>query len=176
VPVVAGIAAAADTAAESYQSDAATVDNFASSGFLYGYFNDWLTACAITENSVCSAETNAQFASDGDWRLRVDRSLEGDWRIFLIPTTEDQVIEKQLTMKINDAEVFLDKTYPLSMLLPINQGQVLADGELAREVIAKLRLGRELRLQWFDETDVMSELTFSLQGVTSALEYFDNKQ
>ena len=62
------------------------------------------------------------------------------------------------------------------MLLPINQGQVLADGELARELIAKLRLGRELRLQWFDETDVMSELTFSLQGVTSALQYFDNKQ
>jgi len=162
--------------ADNYQSDAATVDNFASSGFLYGYFNDWQAACAITENSVCSAETSAQFASDGDWRLRVDRSLEGDWRIFLIPTTEDQVIEKQLAMKINDAEVFLDKTYPLSMLLPINQGRALADGELARELIAKLRLGRELRLQWFDETDVMSELTFSLQGVTNALEYFDNKQ
>ena len=159
-----------------YQSDAATVDNFASSGFLYGYFNSWQAACAITENSVCSAETSAEFASDGDWRLRVDRSLEGDWRVFLIPVTDDQVIEKQLTMKINDAEVFLDKTYPLSMRLPVNVGQALADGELARELIAKFRQGRELRLQWFDESDVMSELTFSLQGVTAALEYFDNKQ
>jgi len=161
---------------DTFQSDAATVDNFASSGFLYGYFNDWQAACAVTENSVCSAETDAEFASDGGWRLRVDRSLEGDWRIFLIPTTDDQVIEKQLTMKINDSEVFLDKTYPLSMRLPVNQGRALADGELARELIAKFREGRELRLQWFDETDVMSELTFSLQGVTRALEYFDNKQ
>ncbi len=158
------------------QFNAATVDDFASSGFLYGYFNNWQAACAITENSVCSAETDVQFASDGDWQLRVDRSLEGDWRIFLIPTTDDQVIEKQLTMKINESEVFLDKTYPRSMLLPVNQGRALADGELARELIAKFRQGRDLRLQWFDETDVMSELTFSLQGVTRALEFFDNKQ
>jgi len=177
VQTVAGVESAPDfTGTDISQSDAATVDNYASSGFLYGYFSDWQSACAITENSVCSAETNVQFASDGDWRLRVDRSLEGDWRIFLIPTTDDQVIEKQLTMKINDSEVFLDKTYPRAMSLPVNQGQALADGELARELIAKFRQGRELRLQWFDEADVMSELTFSLQGVTRALEYFDNKQ
>ena len=71
---------------ESVQS-AATVDDFASAGFLYGYFNDWLSACSVTENSVCSAETDARFASDGEWQLRVDRSIEGDWRVQLVPVT-----------------------------------------------------------------------------------------
>jgi len=161
---------------EQFESDAATVDDYASSGFLYGYFNDWLTACAVTETSVCSAETEAQFASDGDWQLRVDRSLEGDWRILLIPTTDDQTIEKQLTMQINGADVYLDRVFDRPLQLALNQGKTIADGELARELIVKLRQGRELRLEWFDESDVMSELKFSLLGVTRALEYFDNNK
>jgi len=161
---------------EGLQSDAATVDDYASSGFLYGYFNDWLTACAVTETSVCSAETEAQFASDGDWQLRVDRSLEGDWRILLIPTTDDQLIEKQLTMQINGAEVYLDRVFDRPLQLALNQGRTIADGELARELIVKLRQGRELRLEWFDDSDVMSELKFSLLGVTRALEYFDHSK
>ena len=72
---------------ESDTEAAATVDDFAAAGFLYGYFSDWVSACAIIETSVCSAETSAQFASDGDWYLRIDRSRESDWRIRVIPTT-----------------------------------------------------------------------------------------
>lgn len=153
---------------------AATVEDFASSGFLYGYFNYWLAACSVTENSVCSAETEAQFASDGDWQLRVDRSLEGDWRVILVPTTEDQLIEKQLTMQINGADVFLDKSFANPLRLAMNQGVEIADGKLAHEIVAKLKLGRELRLQWLDDANVMSELKFSLLGITRALEYFDS--
>lgn len=161
---------------ESNFASAATVDDFASSGFFYGYFNNWLAACSVTENSVCSAETEAQFASDGAWLLRVDRSLEGDWRILLIPTTDDQVIEKQLTLQINGADVYPGKSYPRSMRLVLNQGVGIADGDSARELVAKLKLGRELRLQWFDDSDVMSELKFSLLGVTQAVEYFDSNK
>lgn len=156
------------------QSTVATVDDYASSGFLYGYFNFWIAACSVTENSVCSAETEAQFASDGDWQLRIDRSLEGDWRIKLVPTTDDQLIEKQLTLQINGSDVFLNTDYPQPMQLALNQGVEIANGELARELVGKLKLGRELRLQWFNDADVMSELKFSLLGVTRALDYFDS--
>lgn len=156
------------------QSTVATVDDYASSGFLYGYFNYWIAACSVTENSVCSAETEAQFASDGDWQLRVDRSLEGDWRIKLVPTTDDQLIEKQLTLQINGSDVFLNTDFPQPMQLAMNQGVEIANGELARELVGKLKLGRELRLQWFNDVEVMSELKFSLLGVTRALDYFDS--
>lgn len=155
-------------------STAPTVDDFASSGFLYGYFNYWLAACSVTETSVCSAESDAQFASDGDWQLRVDRSLEGDWRIKLVPTTNDQSIEKQLSMQINGADVFLSTSFDQPMRLTMKQGVVIAEGESARELVTRFKQGRELRFQWFDESDVMSELKFSLQGVTRALEYFDS--
>ena len=91
---------------------AATVDDYASAGFLYGYFNYWLSACSVTENSVCSAESEALFASDGDWKLRVDRSLEGDWRVQLIATSDDEVIEKDLKLMIDGRDVFLPTSFP----------------------------------------------------------------
>jgi len=153
---------------------AATVDDLAAAGFLYGYFNFWIAACSVTENTVCSAETDAEFASDGDWQLRVDRSLENDWRVLLIPTTENQVIEKQLTLQINGADVAPGKSYTQPLSLAIGRGALIADGESARELVAQLKLGRELRFQWFDDSDVMSELKFSLTGVTRALQYFDS--
>jgi len=66
----------ASAAPQTDDLQSATVDDFAAAGFLYGYFNNWLSACSVTESSVCSAESEAQFASDGDWKLRVDRSLD----------------------------------------------------------------------------------------------------
>ena len=153
---------------------AATVDDYASSGFLYGYFNFWIAACSVTENNVCSAETEAEFASNGDWKLRIDRSLEGDWRVMLISTTDDQLIEKQLTLQINDADIFLEKSFSLPLRVPIDQGVEIANGAAARELVAELKRGRELRFQWFDEVNVLSELKFSLIGITRALQYFDN--
>ncbi len=152
---------------------AATVDDYASSGFLYGYFNNWLAACSVSQNSVCSAETQAQFASDGEWLVRVDRSLAGDWRVKLVPTTDDQLIESRLTLQINGAEVYLEKSFAQPLKLMMRNGLVVADGEAARELVAKLKQGRELRFQWFDDADVMSELKFSLLGITRALQYFD---
>ncbi len=157
-------------------SSAATVDDYASAGFLYGYFNVWLSACAVTQNSVCSAETDAQFASDGEWQLRVDRSVEGDWRIQLISTTDDQVIERQLKMQIDGVDVYLGNSVREPLPLPMRQGVDIAVGELAREFIIKLREGREVRFEWLDESDVMSEIKFSLLGVTRALQFFDQSK
>ena len=152
---------------------AATVDDYASAGFLYGYFNYWLSACSVTENSVCSAESEAQFASDGDWKLRVDRSLEGDWRVQLIPTTDNEVIEKELKLQIDRADVYLATSFPEPMNLTLRQGVDIAVGEVARELIVRLRDGGEIRFEWLDESGVMSELKFSLLGVTRALQFFD---
>ena len=164
------------TLSQAIVKDAATVDDYASSGFLYGYFNFWVAACAVTQNNVCSAETEAEFASDGDWKLRVDRSLEGDWRVMLISTTDDQVIEKQLTLQIDDADIFLDKSFSQPLRLPIEQRAEIANGVVARELVESLKRGRELRFQWFNNANVMSELKFSLIGLTRALQYFDNSK
>ncbi len=161
---------------EALISDAATVDDYASAGFLYGYFNAWVSACAVTQNSVCSAETDAQFASDGEWQLRVDRSVEGDWRIQLISTTDDQVIERQLKMQIDGVDAYLGNSVREPLPLPMRQGVDVAVGELAREFIIKLREGREVRFEWLDESDVMSEIKFSLLGVTRALQFFDQSK
>jgi len=157
---------------ESVQS-AATVDDFASAGFLYGYFNDWLSACSVTENSVCSAETDARFASDGEWQLRVDRSIEGDWRVQLVPVTDNEVIEQNLKLEVDGEEIYVASTFPEPMHLTLKQGVNIAIGEAARELIMRMRSGTETRFEWLDETGVMSELKFSLAGVTRALEFFD---
>jgi len=152
---------------------AATVDDYASAGFLYGYFNYWLSACSVTENSVCSAESEDQFASDGDWKLRVDRSLEGDWRVQLIPTSDDEIIEKELKLMIDGREVFLPTSFPEPLQLPLQQGVDIALGDIARELTDRMRSGSETRFVWRDESGVLSELKFSLAGVTRALQFFD---
>ncbi len=164
---------APEQALESYESTAATVDDYASAGFQYGYFNFWVSACSVTESTVCSTETDAQFASDGDWQLRLDRSLESDWRIQLISTTDNQVIERKLKMQIDGSAVFLGNSMQEPLILPMRQGVDITTGELARELIVKLRAGTEVRFEWLDESEVMSELKFSLLGVTRALEFFD---
>lgn len=157
-------------------SSAATVDDYASAGFLYGYFNHWVSACSVTENSVCSTETDARFASDGDWKIRVDRSLENDWRVQLIPTTNDQVIDKALVVQIDDGDVFIDNSLQAPLIIPLRRGADIATGELARQLIAKMRSGTELRFAWRNQTDIVSELKFSLDGVTRALEFFDSSE
>lgn len=152
---------------------AATVDDYASAGFLYGYFNYWLSACSVTENSVCSAESEALFASDGDWKLRVDRSLEGDWRVQLIATSDDEVIEKDLKLMIDGRDVFLPTSFPEPLHLSLQNGVDIARGDIARELTDRMRGGSETHFVWRDESGVLSELKFSLAGVTLALEFFD---
>ena len=158
---------------ESDTEAAATVDDFAAAGFLYGYFSDWVSACAIIETSVCSAETSAQFASDGDWYLRIDRSRESDWRIRVIPTTDDHFVEKALKMQLDGEPVFIEAELQVPALFELGQGIEIAEGEFARELITRLRTGRQVRIEWQDSADVVSELKFTLIGVTQALQYFD---
>ena len=158
---------------ESDTEAAATVDDFAAAGFLYGYFSDWVSACAIIETSVCSAETSAQFASDGDWYLRIDRSRESDWRIRVIPTTDDHFVEKALKMQLDGEPVFIEAELQVPALFELGQGIEIAEGEFARELITRLRAGRQVRIEWQDSADVVSELKFTLIGVTQALQYFD---
>ena len=152
---------------------AATVEDFASAGFLYGYFSDWVAACAIVATSVCSAETSALFASDGEWRLRIDRSRESDWRVHVIPTTNDHRIEKALKMQLDGAPVFIEAELQVPAVLELGQGIEVAQGEFARELITRMRTGQQVRFEWRDSDDVMSELKFTLTGVTRALQYFD---
>ena len=158
---------------DSDSESAATVEDFASAGFLYGYFSDWVAACAIVATSVCSAETSALFASDGEWRLRIDRSRESDWRIHVIPTTNDHRIEKALKMQLDGAPVFIEAELQVPAVLELGQGIEVAQGEFARELITRMRTGQQVRFEWRNSDDVMSELKFTLTGVTRALQYFD---
>jgi len=160
----------------SKETASTTVEDLSSAGFLYGYFNQWVSACAVTDTSVCSAETEAVYATDGDWVIKLDRSEGREWRVRLIPTTDDHRIDNRYVVSIDDFEVFLGTEDRSSVVVPMNEGIDIASGELARELIVKLRAGQRMQIAWQQADTGAHELNFSLLGVTAALKFFDQQE
>lgn len=154
------------------ESDDVTVDTLGSAGFLYGYFSNWVSACAVENNTVCMAQGDSGYSGLGEWRLVVDRSLERRWRVQLIPTISDTNVDRDISVEIDDAVVL---SLPVSRGTTIKAeiGITLAQGEAARQLVSRMRSGQSLSLGWAPPTEIGNELGFSLVGITRALAFFD---
>ena len=76
-------------------------------------------------------------------------------------------------MQLDGAPVFIEAELQVPAVLELGQGIEVAQGEFARELITRMRTGQQVRFEWRNSDDVMSELKFTLTGVTRALQYFD---
>lgn len=153
-----------------------TVDALGASGFLYGYFANWVAACAVEQDSVCMAQADSGFSGQSDWRLVVDRSLEGQWRVKLIPTISDTTIGRAINIEIDGA---IASSRPVSSggtTVQVGVGLSLATGDSARQLVNQMRNGQNLSLSWSLPTEIGSELGFSLVGITRALDFFDQNR
>ncbi len=153
--------------------DDITVDALGASGFLYGYFENWVSACAVDQNSVCMAQADSGYSGQGEWRLVVDRSLEGRWRVKLIPTISDTTIGRSISI---DIDGLIAGSHPVSSsgtTVKAQVGLTLAQGESARLLVNQMLNGQRLSLTWSLPSEIGNELSFSLVGVTRALAFFD---
>lgn len=156
------------------KKSAITVDDLGDAGFLYGYFSNWMAACAVDQLSVCQAQTQAEYASEGEWMLAVDRSSQGDWRVRLIPTTEDHLVIGSLHLTIDGVE---HSTADVAVSkMEIGRGVTVGKGQAGREVITRLRVGQSLDIEWIRPDQVSAKISFSLTGITKALQYFNQAE
>jgi len=150
-----------------------TVDALGASGFLYGYFANWVSACSVEQNSVCMAQVESGYTGLGEWRLVVDRSLQRQWRVQLIPTISDATISRDLNITVDGKIAGSYSVSSTGTTIKAEVGVVLAHGEPARQLVNQMRNGRALSVNWSLASEIGSELQFSLVGVTRALEFFD---
>jgi len=150
-----------------------TVDSLGASGFLYGYFSNWVSACAVDQSSVCMAQADSGLSGLGEWRLVVDRSLQRQWKVQLIPTISDTVIGRAIGINIDGVEVSARPVPKEGVAVKAEVGITLAEGDAALTLINRMRGGQLLSLGWSLPTEIGTELNFSLSGVTRALEFFD---
>jgi hypothetical protein len=153
--------------------DDVTVDSLGASGFLYGYFSNWVSACAVDQSSVCMAQADSGLSGLGEWRLVVDRSLQRQWKVQLIPTISDTVIGRAIGINIDGVEVSARPVPKEGVAVKAEVGITLAEGDAALTLINRMRGGQLLSLGWSLPTEIGTELNFSLSGVTRALEFFD---
>ena len=150
-----------------------TIDALGTSGFLYGYFANWVSACAVEQDSVCMAQADSGFSGQGDWRLVVDRSLEGQWRVRLIPTISDTTIGRSISITIDGSIASSRPVSSSGTEVQAEVGIILSQGESARLLVNQLRGGQNLTLSWSLPSEIGNELSFSLVGITRALDFFD---
>jgi len=150
-----------------------TVDALGSAGFLYGYFSSWVSACAVDQLSVCMAQTDSEYSADGEWRLVVDRSLEGQWRVKLMPTISDTNIGRAIAINIDGIEINSRPVSTSDATVTSESGITLVQGDSAREMIYQMRGGQKLSLTWNTPTEIGNEILFSLLGITRAVDFFD---
>lgn len=148
-----------------------TVDDLGDAGFLYGYFNSWMSACAVDQLTVCKSQTQVNFSTEEDWLLSIDRSSIGEWRVWLVPTTNDHTVGRLLKVDIDGVEVRVIKV--ADSQFDVNRGMVIASDAQARALIAQMRTGGSLDISWIRSDLAGARLSFSLLGITRALEYFD---
>ena len=156
-------------------TDDITVDALGDAGFLYGYFSSWISACAVEQTSVCMTQADAEFSTQGEWRLVIDRSLEGQWRVKLLPTISATTIGRAVILSIDGAVV---RSRPVSgdvTTITTEVGVTLAQGESAMVLINQMRSGRNLTLSWNIPLEIGNELNFSLLGISGALDFFDQR-
>ena len=153
-----------------------TVDALGASGFLYGYFANWVAACAVEQDSVCMAQADSGLSGQGDWRLVVDRSLEGQWRVKLIPTISDATIGRAINIEIDGSTASSRPVSSGGTAVQAEVGISLATGEPARLLVNQMRNGQNLSLSWSLPTEIGSELRFSLVGITRALDFFNQNR
>lgn len=161
-----------DTAPEEADTDV-TVDALGAAGFLYGYFANWVSACAIDENTVCMTQAESGLSGTGDWRLVIDRSLEGLWRIRLIPVISATTIDRSIEIDIDGNPVTARAVAGDGVVLETGVGMTLAQGEAARRLVAQMRRGQMLTLDWTPPSEIGNQVRFSLTGISRALAFFD---
>ncbi len=163
-----------DAPAETASGNAVTIDDLGDAGFLYGYFSNWRSACAIDKLTVCQAQAQAFYSTEDAWIVSVDRSSNGRWRVRLVPTTENHVIDGLVQIIVDDSEISaLNKA---ATQVEVNRGFVVAEGSGARRLLGQMRRGQLLDFKWTGSDQKAASLSFSLQGITRALEYFDQAQ
>ncbi len=146
-----------------------TIDDLAESGLLYGYFQNWVSACAVEQTRVCRTQTEAQFATTGDWNLVVDRSSRDEWILTLQSGDPDVVDGGRLRLVIDDSEIRTQSV----QLNESQSGILIAGGTRALELLKRMRRGREIRFDWTGADSAVASFRFSLLGITSALSYFE---
>ncbi len=156
------------------ETPALTVDELGDAGFLYGYFSNWISACAVDNLIVCQAQTQADYASEGEWMLSVDRSSQRSWRVRLIPTTENHQVGGSLSLTIDEIENTVANVSATE--LELGRGVSVAIGQRAREIITRLRAGRSLDIEWTRPDQVGAKVSFSLAGITRGLQYFNQAE
>lgn len=149
-----------------------TIDELGEAGFLYGYFQSWGSACAVEQTRVCKTQTEAQYASTGDWTLIVDRSLRDEWRVRLQPGDREAVFDGALRVTIDGTEVFSRNINWDESQSDV--GIVVGTGVRARELITTMRRGRQVSFDWSGSDSAVANIRFTLLGITRALDYFDN--
>lgn len=163
-----------DEPADTAGGKAVTIDDLGDAGFLYGYFSNWRSACAIDKLAVCQAQTQAFYSTEDAWIVSTDRSSNGSWRIRLVPTTENHVFDGSVQIIIDDAEISALRMAETEA--EVNRGVVVAQGSGAQQLLGLMRRGQSLDFKWIRSDQKAARLSFSLRGITRALEYFDQAQ
>ena len=163
-----------DIAVETTGKAAFTVDDLGDAGFLYGYFSNWNAACAVEQLNVCRAQTQAEFSSEGEWQIVVDRSSLNSWRVRLIPITENHNIEGRMLWSIDGSDKI--EVSASESLIEVDRGLILASGTPARSMVQRFRSGQSVIFEWLKPDQSSATLTFSLVGITRALQYFNQAE
>lgn len=166
-------APASDTANAVSATTNATIDDLGDAGFLYGYFGAWTSMCAADSQLVCKAQSDDTFSSAGNWQLMVDRSVNGNWRVRLTPTTDSHVIGGQMQVAVDGASLFT--VPPGSEQVLIGSAVTLATGNRALQLLNTMRDGAAFEISWNTPEQTSANLVFSLSGISLALQYFDNR-
>jgi hypothetical protein len=161
-----------DTAPEPADTDV-TVDALGAAGFLYGYFANWVSACAIDENTVCMTQAESGVSGSGEWRLVIDRSLEGQWRVQLISVISAATIDRSIEIDIDGNPATVRNVAGAGVALETGAGMTLVQGEAARRLVSQMRRGQILTLDWTPPSEIGNQVSFSLIGISRALAFFD---
>ncbi len=151
-------------------ADDVTIDELGESGYLYGYFSNWMSVCAVEENQVCRTQTDAEISSFGEWQLMADRSYDRIWRVRLIPTTGQAPSAGTVTLYIDEEQQMSQRISEAGGLL--TDGLTLARGGKALQLINRMRAGQRASFRWSSVPTATTQ--FSLSGITRALRYFDD--
>ena len=156
---------------ETAEKPGVTTEELGDAGFLYGYFGSWNSACAVDQMSVCRAQTQVEYSSEGEWQMVVDRSSNNSWRVRLIPVTDTHLIEGNIHWSIDNSDKI--EVSASDDRIEINRGLLLASGTRAKSIVRRLRAGQTVDFEWLKSNQSSARLSFSLVGITRALRYFD---
>lgn len=141
------------------------------------YFRDWLAACRNDGSGYCSVLAYVRDPKGPGGiaaQLRVARPRPGaDLEIVVTPVIRFADVGQPMTVRVDDnAEITLPPQSGFARAGGLNDYRIV-DKTAKTALLPQMKNGRSFSVKYMDDAGERARLTFSLMGLTAALDFID---